>query len=455
MIMRFLVLALVLALAPALACAQTTYTYQQTIQTYTYQQIISSPPALGAGGTITLSGYWVPNDFGRGAVYTNNLGCSSYTSANVQKFPDGSPGPGPYYYCLQLPGGVANVGWFGAKLDAHYTTMNGSIDSSCILSATNISGSLAKGDNLVGDGIPSSSAVTIMAVSAAVGTSATLTLSGCPGESLAPAFHATMAPNTATTSVMTVTMLGMYMTLAPNQVVTNVSGINVAPNTQIISGPSGGGDGIYIVTNGGQNITTAESMTTQLNLESYGGTDDSGALTSAAATGADVLIAGPSPTEPSPTDSEILHTFGDPQMHFVGMLNSFTLPYKRQKLIMRSARFLALPGFVGDYVVVSGDSRQVFDRLMIDGGALIGTQNVGGFQCGSSVTDSIIPYGDIIHYTTIGLDLSASCRAPGVVTAQWNNAIRSLVCSRIGLQLASTTMLQIHKSRGVIPIGTA
>jgi len=356
--------------------------------------------SIGANKAVALAGYRTPGDNGAGEIIASGSFCTA-SSLNVL-----SQDAGGVWFCVIPQNGVMNIGWFGAYGDAMFSFFNGTITTGpCVLNVTNIAGNgvIRAGDNVIGDGVTSSPTILAFGTSGTTGTggNGTYALSAC-GADPAPSFTGSISGTALSAS-------GLTGTLAKNQFINCTGGTGTfLANTQIASVVTAGS--AYTVTQ--SQTYSGGTCTATLNIQTYGGHDDSAAVIAAATTGNDVLIQGPL----SPSNAT------GPQIPYVGMLQGVTLPAKRQKLIMRSARFLALPGFVGDYMVTSGASRQYFDRLSIDGGGIIGTQWVGGFQCASNVTDGILEAPEIIHLgTAIGIDLEQSCRVYGASVQQWNN----------------------------------
>ena len=354
---------------------------------------------------LVVGGYYAAGDLGAGANYTSS-GC---TSSGLQAIADADG----VYYCLVV-NGPAIPGQFGAYGDAMFAFFTDTVIANpCMLTVANIgqNGVIRPGDTLVGDGVTPGGTILAFGTNGTTGTgrNGTYALSTCTAAPK-PSFTGSLAPNSADATGLTsiLTVSGLTGTLAPNQTIAATAG-NITANTQIISGSGT----TYIVSQGGQTVAS-EPMTSTLNGVTYGGHDDSAAVIAAAATGNDVLVEGP--------------LVNSNQVNYVGMLAGVTLTARHQRMKMGSARFLALPGFVGDYVVTAGGSQQEFDRVVVDGGGVINQylpasqqMFVGGILCSGSATDPIFNDIQVIHMETIGLDLSNSCRVNGKNLNQWNN----------------------------------
>lgn len=342
--------------------------------------------------TVIVGGYRTQGDNGAGAIYSSN-GC---TSSDLQAIADASG----VYYCLVV-NGPAIPGQFGAYGDAAFSFGHGTITTGpCVLNYFGINGTARPGDNLIGDGVTGNPTITALLTGSETGPSATFSLSSCSSNP-APSFTGSLAPNGADATGLTsiLTFSGLTGTLAVNQ---TISGTNVAQNTQLISQQ----DSTHWIVSQNQTVSS-EAMTTILHMQTYGGHDDCAALNAAAATGNDLFPEGPIANNGA-------------QISYYGTNCGVVLNTDRQKINMSSARFLALPGFVGDYVITLAGQRQTATRPFVDGGAMIGAKFVGGIQC-AGVND-IIDSPEMYHYSTIGVDLSNACLVTGAKELQqWNN----------------------------------
>jgi hypothetical protein len=361
---------------------------------------------------LVVGGYYQAGDLGANANYTS-IGC---TSTGLQAIADADG----VYYCLVV-NGSAIAGQFGAYGDAMFAFFTGSVTASpCTLSAffPGANGVIRPGDNVIGDGIASGGTILPFGTNGTggVGRNGTYALSSCVAAPK-PSFTGSIAPNGSDTTGQTgiLTFSGLTGTLAPNQTIADptcnpATQTCVTGGTQLISQI----DSTHWLVSQSQTTSASLAMTTSLNIVTYGGHDDCAAIQAAAATGNDVLIEGPL----SNTD----------QTPYFGMKCGVTLPAKRQRMKMSSARLLALPGFVGDYIVTAGASQQVLDRVSVDGGGVINQYLpaaqkmwVGGIMCFTNTTDPIINDPQVIHQETVGLDISGACVINGQNVNQWNN----------------------------------